>query len=400
MLKEKTKIFYALSFLGGLHGSIIASFFVIFGLSLGIDIARVGILFGVIRFTIFVFEIPTGIFADSYGRKKSILICYFLSIFFSLIYFFSSNFYLLLIGSIISGVALTFLSGAFEALVVDSLGLSDREQFRNKVFVRLGVITTLGFIAGGFAGSAIAYFNLRYIWLFQALVAILTLALGWKFLEEKFYPQEILVKRNNFAKTMFNEIRNQSISIWRNKKISLMFLASIPLSLASAFYLIGWPIVFKDILSIPVYYFGLISAFAGIFFSIGSLLAERLSLKKGTINTIIFSLILIGVFYIVFGLSKSIILSLISFIAIDFFNGGFTPLFYSLLNKFIPSSQRATILSFFSLTGQGSSGMGEIIAGRFLGIFVAPVVILLSPVLILVVLTLFLGTKIKVEAKE
>ncbi len=395
MPNNQVRTFYLLSFLGGFSFNIIAPLFIVFGLSLGFTIAQVGLLLGASKLSIFIFEIPTGIFADFYGRKKSVLLCYFLSIFSSLIYFFNSNFYFLFVGSIINGLALTFMSGAFGALLVDSLKLLDQEHLRNKVFVRLGIVTTLGFITGGFVGSGIAYFNLRYIWLLQSVIAILALILGWKFLEEKFYLQEILIKQKNFIKTIFSKIRNPLISIFQNKQISIMFISTVLMASASAFYLVSWPIIFKNFLSIPIYYFGLISSIAGIFFLGGSLLAEKFSLKKGAINTIILSLFSMSVLFIIFGFSKSIILSLGSFILIDFFNGGFTPLFHSLLNKFIPSPYRATILSFYSLTGEGSSGIGEIIAGSLLTVFIAPIIVLLSPILILLALILLFRLKTK-----
>ena len=397
MRDRETKIFYLLSFLGGFSFNIIAPLFVVFGLSLGFSIARVGLLFGMSRLSSFIFEIPTGIFADYHGRKKSILLCYFLTVFSSLIYFLSSNFYFLLIGSIISGLALAFMSGAFEALVVDSLGLSDKENIRNKIFIRIGIITTLGFIVGGFASSAVAYFNLRHIWLLQGAVAILALILGQKFLEEKFYPQEIPIEQRSLFRAVFTKIKNPLISILQDRRIRFMFLIAILIALGGAFYGISWPIVLKDILSIPVYYFGIISALAGGFFLFGSLIAEKVSFKKGTIRTLFFSLALMGVFYIIFGLSRSLILSLLSFVLIDFFNGGFTPLFYSLINRFIPSSRRATILSFYGLSTGLSSGAGEILGGALLVLIIAPSVVLLSASLILIALISFLGIKNKLK---
>ena len=399
MAESKTRIFYVLSFLGSLQGNIVAPLFIVFGLSLGLNIAQVGLLFGASRLSQFIFEIPTGIFADSYGRKKSILVCYFLCIFYSLFYFFSSNFYVLLAGSIISGLSLAFISGAFEALAVDSLGVSDQEQPRNRIFIRIGVITTFGFIAGGFFGSGIAYLNLRYIWIVQAIIAIFALILGWKWLEEKFYHEEKLNSQKMAIKEVFDKIKNPTMLIIKDKSIFFMFLVAILITLASAFYLVSWPIILKEILAIPVYYFGIISGIAGVFFLAGSLLAERWSFKKGTINTILLSLISMAIFYIIFSISRNIYLSLASFVLIDFFNGGFSPLFYSFINSLIPSPQRATILSIYSLAGGGASGMGEIIAGNLLRFFMPAIVVLLSPLLIIIASALFFIAKIKSAAK-
>lgn len=396
MAANKIKIFYLLSFLGGFSFNIIAPLFIVFGLSLGFTIAQVGLLFGASRLSIFIFEIPTGILADSHGRRKSILLCYFLSIFSAVIYFLSSNFYFLLVGSVISGLAISFMSGAFEALLIDSLDLSRNEQLRNKIFVRLGIISTIGFVIGGLTGSFAAYFNLRYIWLLQALAAATALILGYKFLEEKFYnKRETSINGKKFFKTTFNKIKIPLNLILREKQILSMFFIATIMVLGGAFYSVSWPIIFKDILSIPIYYFGVISAVAGFFFLVGSLVAEKLSFKKGTINILVSSLILMGIFFVIFAISKNIILSLVCFILIDFFNGGFNPLFYSLLNKFIPSPQRATILSFYSLISEGGSGTGEIMAGNLLLIIAAPLVVLLSPVLILLSIISLFGLKRK-----
>lgn len=383
------KIFYVLSFLGGFSFNVIAPLFVVFGLSLGFSIAQVGVLFGAHRLSVFLFEVPTGFVADSYGRKRSILLAYFLTIFSALIYFFSSNFYVLLFGSMISGLALTFFSGAFEALSVDSLEISNKEQLRNKLFVRLGIASTLGFIIGGFAGSGVAYFDLRYIWLLQAITAIIALISCWLLLKENFFLQEKIPETKGLFNNFFSKTKSSLFVVLQKKRLSVIFIVSILLSLASAFYLISWPVIFKDVLSIPVYYFGIISSVAGAFSMLGSFVAEKITVKRKTVGTVIFFLALTGISFIVFALSKNIVLSLLVFVLIDFLNGGFNPLLYSLLNKFIPSPQRATILSFYSLTEEGSAGVGEVMAGGLLVLIAPPLVVLFSPVLVLAALILF-----------
>ena len=208
--------------------------------------------------------------------------------------------------------------------------------------------------------------------------------------------RELRFKRTRpLKRAVFLLIKNPLNSIFQEKRIYSLFFLAILLTLANALYLIGWPIIFKDILFIPTYYFGIISSIAGVFFLIGSLASKKFSSKKGTFKTLYFCLILIGIFYLIFALSKNIIFSLISFILIDFFNGGLSPLFYSLLNKFIPSAQRSTILSYYSLIVEGGAGIGEIIAGNLMIILTAPLVILLSPILIFISLTKF--RKLKIE---
>ena len=382
-MKSEVRIFYYLSFLGGLFYNITAPLFVVYGLSLGFTIAKVGILFGAMKISTFIFEVPTGIIADTYGRKKSILFAYALSGVSALIYFTNTDFFMLLLGSLIAGIALTFISGAFEALTVDSLNLSKDDKRRNRAFVWIGIASTIGFIVGGVVGSGVAFLNLKYIWLVQALIALIAFLLGIMFLKETRYQKsESITQASGFLKLISRQAKTALVSILNNRKILWIFSFTVLFSFANAVYHIAWPIIFKDILMIPIHYFGVIASAAGVFYLLGSLATERYARKTSTLRVLVISLFSMTAGFIIFIVSRNVILSLLCFMLIDFFNGGFQPLFYSLLNIYIPSKERATILSYYSLTTAGTSGAGEIIAGYLLLIVSAPIVLVLSPLLI------------------
>jgi len=102
------KIFYLSSFISSLYNGIIGSLFVVYLLAINFNPAQIGITLAAQRISIIVFEIPTGIFADRYGRKKSVLISFFLFSILFLIWFFAKNFYLLILISMMGGLAYTF----------------------------------------------------------------------------------------------------------------------------------------------------------------------------------------------------------------------------------------------------------------------------------------------------
>ncbi len=77
-------------------------------------------------------EIPTGMFADRYGAKRSFVIGAFLNIVSHGMLLWAFEPWMFFLSSILSGIAVTFFSGADEALIYESLKASGEENFMDK----------------------------------------------------------------------------------------------------------------------------------------------------------------------------------------------------------------------------------------------------------------------------
>ena len=86
----------------------------------------------VLEASVFLFEVPTGIVADVYSRRLSIIIGYFLMGMGFLVEGFFPSFIPILLAQIIWGLGYTFTSGATEAWITDEIG----EEDANKLFLR------------------------------------------------------------------------------------------------------------------------------------------------------------------------------------------------------------------------------------------------------------------------
>ncbi len=80
----------------------------------------------------FVFEVPTGIVADVYSRRLSIIIGYILMGLGFLVEGFFPSFLPILLAQVIWGLGYTFTSGATQAWITDEIG----EEHANKLFLR------------------------------------------------------------------------------------------------------------------------------------------------------------------------------------------------------------------------------------------------------------------------
>jgi DHA3 family tetracycline resistance protein-like MFS transporter len=101
----------------------------------------------------FVFEVPTGIVADMYSRRTSIIIGYMLMGFGFLLEGFYPFFVPILLAQVIWGLGYTFTSGATEAWITDEIG----EGPANNLFLRATQVgltaSLLGMLAAALIGS-------------------------------------------------------------------------------------------------------------------------------------------------------------------------------------------------------------------------------------------------------
>lgn len=107
------------SFFWTLSFTVAAVFFV---LELGLDPLELVLVGTAMELAVFVFEVPTGIVADTYGRKRSVVIGMFVLGGSYLLVGVSTAAAGVLVAYAVWGVGWTFLSGAFDAWLADEVG--------------------------------------------------------------------------------------------------------------------------------------------------------------------------------------------------------------------------------------------------------------------------------------
>lgn len=149
----------------------------------GIPLSQIGILLSVRYITSIVLELPSGIFADLFGRKITVLIGYTLTFITSLLFIWTQSFWGFLILYMLIGMDNAFISGAEEALIYDSLKESKQENDFHKVSLWRGKLVQYGIIIGTFSGGFLYTLNPALPFLFEAL-AIFVSIVCFTFVEE------------------------------------------------------------------------------------------------------------------------------------------------------------------------------------------------------------------------
>src|SRR5579859_4554662 len=99
-------------------------------------------------------EVPTGAFADLFGKKTTLIIAFFLEALGTSIMAFAPHFIWLLVAVGIAGIGSSFYSGSLDALLYESLKEKGDQQRYDKIISRIGTIslaaTAICSIVGGF----------------------------------------------------------------------------------------------------------------------------------------------------------------------------------------------------------------------------------------------------------
>lgn len=123
------------------------------------DYAGVGILETTAFLSLTLAELPTGAFADLFGKKKTLILGFILSALASFIMGFSTHFFHLVISLITLGVGHALKSGTFEALIYDSLLDEKKASSFGKVMGHIGIIKNSAFAVSAAVGGFLYKIN-------------------------------------------------------------------------------------------------------------------------------------------------------------------------------------------------------------------------------------------------
>jgi len=205
---------------------------VVFLPSRGCSLQDVMVLKAVMSLTTLVVEVPSGYFADRFGRKTAIILCGLINCLALASYYFGDSFIFFLFGEVLLGMGFSIISGADKALIYDSLAQIDSSGLYLKVQSRLNMVAGWAEAVGGLLAAAmVAWFSLSAPYLFQLLLFVLFTILACK-LKEPPRNREATPKGVEAMTMLYRETFKES------KVVRWLLLLSA--STGSATFLIVW----------------------------------------------------------------------------------------------------------------------------------------------------------------
>jgi MFS family permease len=319
-----------------------------------------------------IFELPTGVIADTRGRRTSYLLGTLTlgisTVLYLLMRYWSAPFWAWAVASALLGLGFTFFSGAVEAWLVDAL--TDTGYFKDggvleTVLAKGEIVEGAAMLSGSVAGGLIAQAtNLGVPYVIRAVVLVLSFGLAFVWMRDAGFSPSRGRSGLEEVRTVLRSSIEHGLA---NRPVRWIMLAA-PFTMGVMIY------AFYAMQPYLLELYGDESAYAvaGLAAAIvagaqiaGGLLVPHLRrlfrrrtsvlLAGTTLSTIL--LLLIGLVP-VFGVAIALlVLWALMFAAL-------MPVRQAYLNALIPSRQRATVLSFDSLLGSGGGVVAQPLLGR------------------------------------
>lgn len=339
LFRRNIRLFYLSAILTGMVGVFAPTLIIYQTQVLGLSMAQFMLGEGIFALAIMLFEIPSGIWADKFSRRKTLIFGNIMAFLGLLLFGLAQNFLHIIISQIMIGIALAARSGADQAVIYDSLAALGETENYQQVLSKIKSIEYGTAIFATMGGGLIAeYFGLRWPSIIAAF-AWGSIAIILYFLKE---PE---IQRLN-KKTSFLEYGKKGFVLIRQSKFLLWLI------IFSALAFIGLKINFQtlnplwEVYNVPLIWFGFALAAYNVVAMTTTLLIPKFLKRFGSIKALgvlwfVLTIGFAGVGIIYLGTVGAILFPIIFQIA-----RSILPIVSNdLLQKETESSTRATLIS-------------------------------------------------------
>ncbi|OGH08122.1 MAG: MFS transporter [Candidatus Levybacteria bacterium RBG_16_35_11] len=310
-------------------------------------------------FGMVIFEIPTGIIADTFGRRMSYLLGAITlaasTVLYLLMWQVRGPFWGWAVSSVLIGLGFTFFSGALEAWLVDALKATNFKGNLDGVFAKGQIAGGVAMLTGSFLGGVIAQFtNLGVPYILRAAILLLNFTVAFFLMKDLGFTPQKSKKPLKEMKSIFSNSLRYGL---KNPPVKWLMLAA-PFAGGVGIYVFYalQPYLLQLYGNEKAYSIaGLVAAIAALAQIAGGFSASgfRKFFKRRT-SAIFFGTLVTTFSLISVSLTHNIWIALILIFIWGLMFAALSPIRQAYINGIIPSKQRATVLSFDSL--MSSSG--------------------------------------------
>ena len=332
----------------------------------------------VMEAAIFVFEVPTGAFADTFGRKLSLIVAFVIQGTAIVVVGAVPNFWVIAAAWALWGFGWTFESGTWEAWLADEIGV---ERLPG-VLMRATRIGYAAGIVGLLAGVGIALWNIQVAVIFGGVV---TVAMGVAcifVMPETGWSRKPVEERLSAPRELASTVSTAVRFVRAQPALLLLIAATVVAGASSEAFDRLWEAHFIRDVGLPhvgsldpIVWFGLF----GILISVVGLVISTVGIKRleTAPSPLLARLLLwlttvLTVALVAFGLAHSLAFALCALLVAQAARGMLTPVYMAWLNRQITdSSVRATVISIAGQAdaiGQAGGGPGLGAIGNAFGL--------------------------------
>jgi len=193
-------------------------FIILFFREMGISFLQIGTLFSIREVSTNILEIPTGIIADSYGRRKSMIFAFSSYIISFIIFYFFPKFLIYSVAMVFFASGEAFRSGTHKAMILQYLKIKNLQDYKVYYYGHTRAASQFGSAISSLIAIAIVFFAKSYrpVFLFSIIPYVMGLLLMFT------YPSYLDGEIEEISGRWWNKVKEKSAGTL--KEFKKMFL--------------------------------------------------------------------------------------------------------------------------------------------------------------------------------
>lgn len=387
----KIKIYSVLYFLNFYLSGLLIPVLSLLLIEKGATLSNLSIILGFYAFTVVLLELPTGIMADLFGRKKTFSLSLIISTIGFIIILFGKGFLFMCLGIMFYGISKALASGSFDALFIDYYIEHNGKDHLHNITTRLSVLEALGLSAGAVSGGffpkiAALYFPSLGVYDLNLIVRIV-LSLLVSFMS-MIYIVETKKPEKTERISIKQHVINSSNLVMKNTTVICIFISVFATGIFLSSLETYWQPHFISLLPNDNM-MGLLGVMAFLYLAaatVGSIASNKL-IKKHKLNSkklYLFMRLMMSLFLVATSLQTKIY-PFIGFYSIIYMMFGMASVPEgAILNGEVPNEIRASVLSVYSFIFQIGGLSGSLIYSIIINYVSIPIIWTIAACIILV----------------
>ena len=233
----------------------------------GLSVLQISFLLAFWALAASLFEIPTGGLADSWSRKKMLVIAPVIKSFCFVIWVFAgSNFYIYALGFVFWGLSSALVSGTTQALLFDELVQFGKKDEYAKILGKRDFYFYLSIAFSAIIGGVLANYDLNWALLFSVIPLFLSSFFAMLIKESPRVKSTNEIKYLQYIKVAYEEVKGSRILLY-------LFLYSLGISIF--WNLEEFDQLYYKLTGLPIFWFGVVGFIWAIFKATGSFYAHK-----------------------------------------------------------------------------------------------------------------------------
>lgn len=351
---------YFFKFLHGFFLSI--PIIVVFWQQNGLSMFQVMLLQSLFAIAVISLEVPSGYFADNYGRRKTMMYASFFATLGIIAYSLGHGFLHFLFGELLWAVAVSLISGADSAMFYDTLVEIDAAGRYQELWGKATSYYMFSAATAAILGGLIAEYNLRWTLFIQIPIFAAMIPVAYTMKEPEHH--------RNLAGRERKTIKAIMSKVWNKKQLRWLILygAFIYAALQVAFWMYQ---PYFELSGLDIATFGVIFASFNVVSAVSSKYAHAVEARLG--KRLSLGMLSVLVVASLFLMSSFVAALSVTFILLQQLVRGFSkPVISDYVNELVASDERSTILSTRSFLGRLMQGASLPVFGLIIDLYSLP----------------------------